>query len=465
MRADVMELLSSVDDDVALPAPLAPGGGSRTPLPRSRTRRLFALGSMQARVAAAYALCRVREVFATEEEKRALRSKTHMVAAMRLLDGASYLRGMVMKVAQALASYGELTPREYVEVLDALHFEAPPMHFALLREQFRRDLGAEPERLFASFETDAFAAASIGQVHAARTHDGHDVAVKVQYPGIARAIDSDTRAWLALLASMPFLKDRRYEADVVREARAGLVRETDYRVEARTADDVAAALADLADVVVPRVHPALSGEHVLTLDLLRGDHLDAFLARDPSQEQRDRAGESLLRAVSRLYYGERTILGDPGPGNFLFLRDGRLGVLDFGCYRRFTDAEWELIVAMCRAERAGADLDALLLRCARLDAEPHVDPTHLQALRDTTAWYFESTRHEGAFDFGDVAYLRRGMELQKRIMERRQTRQMPVFLWQTRSFTGTRALLHRLRARVDHRRIDREEMERAGVVS
>jgi len=370
---------------------------------------------------------------------------------------------MVTKAAQALSLYPELTAREYADTLDGLHFEAPAMHFSLLREQVRRDLGGEPEELFAHFETRAFAAASLGQVHAARLPGGEAVAVKVQYPGVARAIDADTGSLLALLAVAPFVKDRDYEADVLRDVRVVLLRETDYRAEARTAQRVRAALAELDDVVVPRVHERYSGERVLTLDLLRGRHLDGFLARHPDQATRDRMGELVVRVISRLYYSERTLLADPGPGNFLFREDGRLGVLDFGCYRDFAEDEWAAISDLWRRAAAGESLDPALLRCARLDGEREVDPEHLATLRLCTDWYLESVRAQGPFDFGDDAYLRRGMEMTRRAMEQRHTRQMPGFFWQTRCFQGMRILLHRLGARVDHGRIDREEAARGGL--
>jgi hypothetical protein len=463
MTGEVMELLrAAAREDARLPLPLAPAAGSGTPVPEGRLRRLFALGSRQARVGAADARCRMRELLATEEERRELRRRAHLAAAMRILDGAGYLRGVVLKVAQALQQYPDLTAAEYAEVLESLHFEAPPMHFSLLREQFRRSLGAEPGEVFAAFDARAFAAASLGQVHRARTRDGRDVAVKIQYPGIARAVDADTRAWLALLRAMPFLKDARYERAVAREAREMLLRETDYREEARTAARVRETLGGLEGVVVPEVLGSLSGERVITLDLLRGDHLPAFLARDPSRAERDRAGALVLRAVTRMYYGGRTLLADPGPGNFLFLPGGGLGILDFGCYRPFAADEWDLVLEIARREDRGESLDGPMLRCARLDGERSVDPEHLRSLRMCMDWYLESVRHRGPFDFGDEAYLRRGMDMTRRVMEKRHTRQMPVFLWQTRCFQGVRVLLHRLRARVDHGAIDREERLRAG---
>ena len=105
-----------------------------------------------------------------------------------------YLRGAVMKVGQALANFPDILPDQFVDTLERLNFQAPPMHFALLREQIRNELGRDPEEAFAAFDTRAFAAASLGQVHHAVSSGGESLAVKIQYPGIARAIRSDFRA-------------------------------------------------------------------------------------------------------------------------------------------------------------------------------------------------------------------------------------------------------------------------------
>ena len=478
MREDVMHLLSTTDThhdpdrSTPLGLPLMPPplhaderAESLRPVPTGLFRRLFSLGTLQARVGAAYALCRVRELFATDDEKQALRSGAHLASAMRLLAGAGYLRGAVTKVAQALANYPNLSPEEYIDVLDSLHFQAPPMHFSLLREQVQRDLGGPPEDLFRSFDTHAFAAASLGQVHAARNEGGERLAVKVQYPGVARAIVTDTKALYRLVRTMPFLKDKSYDCDVIQEVQSGLLSETNYRQEAEHARLVRRALQDVDDVVVPRVHEATSSERVITLDFIDGEHITEFLKRRPSQAVRDRAGAAILRAAARLYYSHRTLLGDPGPGNFLFMPDGRIGIVDFGCYRTFTDEEWEAICGVIRAESDPAKLDAALLRCARMDHEPDVDLEHLESIRRSSGWYFESLMRDEPFDFGDRAYLERGMNATRRVLERRHTRQMPVFIWQTRCFTGLRVLLHRLGARVNQRRIDNEERQRAGIPS
>ncbi len=173
------------------------------PVPLGRWRRLRVLATLQAQIAAAYLFHWVRGWFLQADERERRLAETHWKVALRLLDSMGYLRGAVMKVGQTLANFPDIVPREFVETLDQLHYSAPPMHWALLREMVRNELGDDPENVFAWFDTNAFAAASLGQVHRARVKSGQDVAVKIQYPGMARAIREDFRNFFLALCARP----------------------------------------------------------------------------------------------------------------------------------------------------------------------------------------------------------------------------------------------------------------------
>src|SRR6185503_4184033 len=141
------------------------------------------------------------------DENKRLLAETHWRTAVRVLDSMSYLRGAVMKVGQTLANFPDIVPREFVQTLEQLHFQAPPMHWSLLREMVHNELGDDPENLFASFDKRAFAAASLGQVHRARLKTGEEVAVKIQYPGIARTVREDFRNLVPFLLPARLSKD------------------------------------------------------------------------------------------------------------------------------------------------------------------------------------------------------------------------------------------------------------------
>lgn len=429
--------------------------------PTGRFARLWSLSTLGGKVCAAYGLGWLRARFLPHDERERVRAETHFRAALHALGTMGYLRGAVAKSGQILASYPEVLPRQVLELFERLHCNAPPMHFALLRERVQAELGGPPEHLFEAFDTEPFAAASLGQVHRARL-DGTDVAVKVQYPGMAAAVRADLANARLLLAPLRLGRDYENLIAQLEELCRGLVAETDYLREALWTERVRPLLAEL-DVRVPRVFPARSSAHVLTTEFLSGRHLADFLATNPPQETRDRLGAALWRSSFRLWSSHRLVNADPGPGNYLFQADGGLGWLDFGALREFDAREWELMRLGVRAQREGG---AAQIECIRRTAlEPEADPEdELFRQRSATCdWLWEPLRHPGPFDFGADDYLARGVHHFGQALRSGQTRQEPVFLGCTRQFYGVRALLWALGARFDAHAITEEEYRRAGL--
>jgi predicted unusual protein kinase regulating ubiquinone biosynthesis (AarF/ABC1/UbiB family) len=333
------------------------------------------------------------------------------------------------------------------------------MHFALLREHVRRELGADPTELFASFDTQACAAASLGQVHRARLHDGREVAVKIQYPDIARTIQDDLRNMKAAAFGMRLSGDwdnllRQFDA-----IRAMLDAEADYEQEAENLAHGRRTLSGIDDVVVPRVVPELSTRRVLTMDWIEGVHLDELLARDPPQELRDRHGAQISRASMRLWYRGRTIYADPHPGNYHFMPDGRLGHVDFGCCHRFTDDEFRYVMECERAAAAGDEqaIREILIYGSDMDPKAAVDPERVRMLRAYSDWVWEPLYGDEPFDYGRPGQFDVGVKLYGTFVKRGWTRSQPVNVWLTKVFFGVRAMLTHLRARVRYGKILREE--------
>ena len=212
--ATVTELIAALPEEELEKGPPPAKGistslaeASQVPVPVGRFRRLTALGTLQAKIGAAYLFHYLRGFFKSAEENKKLLAEAHWKTAMRLLDSMTYLRGAVMKVGQTLANFPDIAPPEFVETLEKLHFDAPPMHWSLLKEMVNAELGDDPENVFASFDKQAFAAASLGQVHGGTLKSGEEVAVKIQYPGIGRAIEADVRNLALYLAPASLNKD------------------------------------------------------------------------------------------------------------------------------------------------------------------------------------------------------------------------------------------------------------------
>jgi predicted unusual protein kinase regulating ubiquinone biosynthesis (AarF/ABC1/UbiB family) len=448
--------------DPALLQRLFEGLGRRR-VPVGALQRLGALGAMQAQVFLAYGAWWVRSWFRSAERNEQTLVETQLRVALKLVGGMGYLRGAVMKAGQTLANLPGVVPDEIVDVLENLHFRAPPMHFALLREHVHDELGGDPEEVFAAFEPRAFAAASLGQVHRARLKSGEEVAVKIQYPGIGTAVRADFRNLFALMAPMRVSKDWENLKAQLEDLRRVLERETDYEKEAEFQRKARSLFREDDRIVVPRVYEQHSTRRVLTMELVGGVHITDFLAGNPSQEQRDRFGALIVRAWDRLFFGGRVNYADLHPGNFLFMADGRLGLLDFGCMRPFSDQDWELMrLAMRAIDGSREDLLRYMKRSVALGEDAVMEPEHQRLLEGLIDWTWRPGRCRGPFDFGDGNILREGVEIFRELTRRHRTRSEPVCVLSARMFFGLFSMLYRLRARVNRRAIGVEEARAVG---
>jgi len=431
-------------------------------VPIGRFNRFWVLGTLQAKIAAAYLGWWIRSGYASAEKRERTLNETHFKAALRLLGGMSYLRGAIMKLGQIMATHPHAAPEQFADVLGRLHFEAPPMHFSLLREFVRTELGAEPEDVFDGFERQAFAAASLGQVHRARLKgSGQQVAIKIQYPNIGRTIRDDFRNLISLLAPMRLSGDWSHMKAQFEDIQHMLDLETDYEHEAENLRIARSAFTEDEGIVVPRVFPEFSTRRVLSMEYVEGVHLDQFLSTDPLQEVRDEFGRKICQAVLRLDHSKSLIYADPQPGNFLFAPDGRLGFIDFGCCNPHSVKDIDLLVEGERAyfESRGG-LHACLVRMSDLSPKQAADEERMKVLTQMCDWAWEPVVHEGPFDFSDPEYFRRGMEMYVEIIRRRYTRARPANTWLFKAIFGLRAMLHRLKACVDLGAVYRAEKEK-----
>lgn len=267
-------------------------------------------------------------------------------AAMALVKEMGALKGLVMKFGQ-IASYmpGALPP-EAQRVLARLQSQSTALEWPAVAEVLKSELGEEPDALFTSIEREPFAAASIGQVHRAQ-HEGRTVAVKIQYPGIEDALESDLET-LRLLAKMGTLGTAVDADEVVDELGARSREECDYLGEADNQRLFARLWRDERDYHVPTVVEGRTSRRVLTTELCSGRGFLPFVD-EASQADKDRAGTTIFRACFDSLFRHGIFNGDPHPGNYLFRDDGRVTFLDFGCIRRFEPAWIENWKAVARS--------------------------------------------------------------------------------------------------------------------
>jgi len=374
-------------------------------------------------------------------------------AARRLAERLSRLRGAAMKLGQLLSLQGDdLLPPEFAEALAILRASADTMPAQQVRRVLGREYGRGWEARFRAFDYEPMAAASIGQVHAATSADGRELALKIQYPGVARSIESDVDNLASVLRLARILPVEVDVSGLVAEAKRQLRREADYLHEAACLRRYGALVADEPGVRVPAVHDDLTTRRILAMDRLEGRPVEELRSPEATQAERDALGTLLHRLVLRELFEFHFMQTDPNFANYLYeMGARRLVLLDFGSASelapRLVSGYRALFRAAVAQDRPGLLAAALALGFAREDDRPD----RREGLLDLIALVCEPLRHRGVYDFGksDLAARARdaGFELAFGRGFLRPPPPETIFLH--RKLAGTFFLCTRIRARVD----------------
>jgi len=352
----------------------------------SRGQRRMEMGRLVARRAADRGFTKARSRLASDETRRRLQADLERREAEDVVGALGEMKGALMKLGQMASYLDEGMPEPMRQALASLRSDAPPMPSDLALTEIERSLGRPLHELFATIEDQPLAAASIGQVHRATTIDGREVAVKVQYPGIAEAIaaDLDNTERLAMLLGMiyPGLNPD----ELVEELRDRINEELDYEHEAANQKLFSDYYSGHPHVWVPAVHDDLSTANVLTTEFVPGRPFEEVYGSDLAE--RERVAEILYRFVFRSLNRQYVFNGDPHPGNYLLADDGRVAFLDFGLVKHFAEAEVEQFAVLIRAM---IDRDPSVFRAAAEEQEvlrPDA-PFEDQDIFDWFAAYYE----------------------------------------------------------------------------
>ena len=299
------------------------------------------------RTAARRVVWKLRALRSSPDRRHDLDEEFHRAVGSDAAAMLGDMRGVFMKLGQMVSYVDEGLPPELRTALATLQDSAPAMPPGVASDAFRKSLGSPPEAVFAEWDPEPLAAASIGQVHRAVTRDGIEVAVKIQYPGAAATMRADL-AQLDLGALVPAVVWRSLDfAGIAEELKARLAEELDYRIEAANQRDFARWYATHPFLHVPAVVDPYSTATVLTTEYVGGTRFGAVGAW--AQEERDLAGEAIFRFVYRSLHQRLAFNGDPHPGNYLFHGNGRVTFLDFGLTKRITVADRDHQMAIVRA--------------------------------------------------------------------------------------------------------------------
>ncbi|MGA8032056.1 MAG: AarF/ABC1/UbiB kinase family protein [Casimicrobiaceae bacterium] len=425
---------------------------SAAAIPQTRLGRLARIGLAAGELAAGAAAEGLRR-FARGESGDVASALLSAPNARRLAARLARLRGAAMKIGQLVSLQGEdILPPEFARALAVLRAQAAPMPTQQLRRALGREFGKGWERRFSTFDFEPIAAASIGQVHRATTHDGRDLALKVQYPGVAQSIESDVDNVAVLLRLFNLLPIDLDVTAIAAEAKRQLGQEADYLAEARFLERYSRLVADEPALVVPRVHWDLTTRRVMAMDFVDGEPLDVLA--QASQAGRDAIGSLLERLVFRELFEFRVMQTDPNFANYLYQpASGRVVLLDFGATQRL---EAPLVANYARITRSviAGDRDAVAREAIRIGYAVAGDPPErVQAAVDVIFLACEPLRHAGRYDFAASDLPARVRALAFDLVFRRGLLRPPppetMFLH--RKLVGSFLLLARIGARVDAR--------------
>ncbi|MCW3038195.1 MAG: AarF/ABC1/UbiB kinase family protein [Solirubrobacterales bacterium] len=362
-------------------------------IPTSRIGRTAKFGGLVAGQGARWVGTQTANRFRTDERADEKLGERAMETANEIVEQLGQMKGAAMKIGQVLSTIDfELVPEgerdNFKAKLAQLRDDAPKVEFSKMRKVLESDLGGPMSQIFKAFDETPIAAASIGQVYRATTHDGREVAVKVQYPGVAEAVETDLRNANLLFPLIKRLAPGLDVKAIAGELKDRIGEELDYEIEAQHQRQVARAFRGHPFVKVPAVDTALSTRRVLVSEFVDGVGF-AEIAGLPDAE-RDRYGEILFRFYFGLLEREHLACGDPHPGNVIFTPDGRICFLDFGLMRKVPPAylEGERVIgrALLAEDAEGVHRQLGVLGYLPDPAAFDVDLVYRQ-LSDAGAWY------------------------------------------------------------------------------
>jgi predicted unusual protein kinase regulating ubiquinone biosynthesis (AarF/ABC1/UbiB family) len=378
---------------------------AREKIPTSRVRRTATVGRLAATEAVKQFGTRAANVTRSDDAAQEALARRQVETAKQMVAVLGTMKGAAMKFGQVLSFLDVgLVPEEYREEfqreLAKLRDAAPTVSFKQMRKVIEDDLEDRIGSVFEDFEEEPIAAASIGQVYRAVLREdpsggevgGIEVAVKVQYPGVAAAVRADLQNLDIIMRLLKRMTPQLDVRAIATEVRERIIEELDYELEAQNQRSLARIYDGHPFIAVPRVVSSLSRERVLVSEFVRGAGFEEI--KTYSQAQRDRIGEIVFRFFLGCLYRHRQFSGDPHPGNFMAMDDGRVAFLDFGLFKRIPAGPVELELAAQRAvvEGDAAELHALLARSGFLPYPDRVDPGELLEYIEEALWWY--TRDE-----------------------------------------------------------------------
>ncbi len=428
-----------------------PPARKRGAVPTSRFGRALRFGLMTGELALSAAVGTARQVTSGKpiDLAASLLTPGNAEALARRL---AVLRGPAMKLGQLLSLSGEeLVPEEFRRALDILRSQGYAMPDSQLHRVLGREYGKGWREKFARFDEEPVAAASIGQIHRARKAGGRELALKIQYPGVARSVDSDIDNLATLLRRLDFIPLQLDVPALAAEAKRQLKLETDYATEARNLERYRKLVAVMPDVVVPRVDRTLTTRHVLAMDWIDGEPLEALASAAVPQARRNAVGRTLYELMFRELFEFRFMQTDPNFANYIYVpATHQVALLDLGSVGEYPQELVDRYRDICRAVIAHDDVALREGLFAVGYAHPEDPEAMTTNAMDIIRIACEPLRHRGPYDFAGSGLVVRARDLGLAVAFGKGLRSPPPeTLFLHRKLIGTFMICARLQARVN----------------
>ena len=372
-----------------------------------------------------------------------------------IYDGLKNLKGSALKVAQMLSMEKNIMPKAYVEKFSLAQFQVPPLSAPLVRKTFKKYFGNTPESLYDTFNAESVAAASIGQVHKA-TKDGKNLAVKIQYPGVAESISSDLAMVKPVAMKMFNIKGKDSDK-YFREVEDKLLEETDYMLEVKQSKEITEACRKIPNLNFPKYYEELSGERIITMDWMTGEHLSEFSKTNTDKSKAKKVGQALWNFYMFQMHQLKRVHADPHPGNFLVDEDANLIAIDFGCVKTVPEEFYVPYFELAKPENIH-NPEVFLEKMYALEILKKEDsPEEIKFFSELfheMLSLFTQPFHSETFDFSDEVFFGKIAELSNKYSKDTELRKMngnrgsKHFLYINRTFFGLYNLMNDLGAKV-----------------
>ena len=383
------------------------------------------------------------------------KEKLNQNNASDIYDGLKNLKGSALKVAQMLSMEKNILPKAYVEQFSLAQFSVPPLSAPLVRKTFFKYFGKHPEDLFDTFNSKSIAAASIGQVHQATKH-GKELAIKIQYPGVADSISSDLAMVKPVAIKMFNIKGKDSDK-YFQEVEQKLLEETDYILEVKQSQQMVADCKHIEHLIFPDYYPDLSNHRIITMDWIDGEHLSQFTKVNTNKVLSDKLGQALWDFYMYQMHELKRVHADPHPGNFLVTPSRELVAIDFGCIKAIPDSFYIPYFELAIPENIN-NPEMFTKKLYELEILTPTDTPEEIAFFSTLFHemlsLFTQPMHNETFDFSDETFFSKVADLSEKYSKDTQLRKMngnrgsKHFLYINRTFFGLYNLMNDLGAKV-----------------